>query len=117
MSAIPVIKVCLIGGGNNKKKWLNSIIGGKNKQCHIGCEVFPYVYKSRDLCINFWSIENMESGLTNGYTINVDYYIVFDKEHVKYTKGTKYILWDSKENRKLVPLWFIYSDRYPSIKN
>lgn len=116
MFAIPVIKVCLIGGGNNKKKWLNSIVGGKDKNCHIGCEVHPYLYEAGDLSLNFWSIENMEDGLVDGYIDNVDYYIVFDQEHVKYTKGTKYILWDSKESRKFVPLWAIYSDQYPCIR-
>lgn len=115
MFAIPVIKVCLIGGGNKKKEWLNSIVGGNEKECATGCEVHPYRYETGDLIINFWSIENMEDGLVEGYITNVDYYIVFDIQHIKYTKGLKYILWDSKESRKMVPLWAIYSDQYTSI--
>jgi len=112
-----LVKVCLIGGENDKKKWLNSILGSStNDECIIGCEVHPYLFSTKDMVFNFWSIHNMEDGLAHGFTQSVDYYIVFDESHVKYTKGAKYVLYKWDEETNMIPLWSIYCDRMELVK-
>ena len=50
-----VIKVCVIGGGNDKKRWLNRILNATNDIhpiCSIGCEVYPFTLPTHDFTLN-----------------------------------------------------------------
>lgn len=112
-----VVKVCVIGNGNNKKKWLNSIIDSNaSEHCSIGCEIFPYLLPTNDMVINLWSICDMKVEFSKNYTREVDYYIVFDEDNIQYTNNVPYVLYEWNEDTKMLPLWLIYGDRMKVLK-
>jgi hypothetical protein len=107
-----VIKVCVIGGGNDKKRWLNRILNATNDIhpiCSIGCEVYPFTLPTHDFTLNLWLINDVNDGYAKGYILDVDYYILFDTKHLDFVGNTPYIVYSWNEATSEQPLWSIHS--------
>ena len=107
-----VIKVCVIGGGNDKKKWLNHILNvthDAQPKCSVGVEVIPFTLPTHDLTLNLWLINDVNDGFAQCYTLNADYYILFDEKHLNFVGNTPYIVYSWDQSTSEQPLWSIHS--------